>query len=490
MKNIPIQKYLLNSLAILVASSLYGCSTSSYQSQAMEQLVLPEHWHSNSQQEQSDVAISAENQLSWLESLNDSRLTELVTKALTNNRQLQAKQATLKIAEQQAVISGATQYPELSLSQGNSRKKQVTASGVQYQSSADINLTLSYELDIWGKLSDQQHQAKLELISAQNTYLQAQQQLTSDIAKSWFNLIEAQQLLALYQKRADNQAKNLAMIQSSYRLGLKDALDVYLTQNNVSSELARVASQQQLVLANKRSLELLLGEYPQGDIAAKHELPQIDSNIPLGLPAELLTQRADLLASWYQLLALDAGVAIAHKQRFPKFALTTSAGDSSEQLTELLSGSAIAWSVLGNISMPLFNGGKLAAFEQQAKLKLAQKEQQYLDQLYQAFAEVENAIDNQSSLSKRYHYLLQAQENAKQAEKLSFDQYLRGLVQYTTVLEAQRRSFDAQTSVIQIKNQLLQNRIDLHLALGGDFITAVDQAEPQLAVSSSSLISE
>ncbi|GLX80271.1 RND transporter [Thalassotalea insulae] len=477
----------MHSVAFVILSSLYGCASPSYQSQAMEQLTVPEHWQSA---HQLDSSTSAKDNTSWLATLNDDQLSELVLLALANNRQLQAKLATLKIAEQQAIVSGAAKFPELSLSQGNGRKKLVKDNGVQYQTSADINLTLSYELDVWGKLSDQQHQAKLDLLAAQNTYLQAKQQLTADVAKSWFNLIEAQQLLALYQKRADNLSNNLAMIQSSYRLGLTDALDVYLTQNNVNSELARVASQQQQVLASKRALELLIGEYPQASINAKQRLPEINNHIATGLPAQLLTQRADLVASWYQLLVLDAGVAIAHKQRFPRFALTTSAGDSSDQLSELLSGNTIAWSLLGNITMPLFSGGKLAAQEQQAKLKLVQKEQLYLEQLFQAFAEVENTVDNHASLTQRYRYLLEAQENAKQAEKLSFDQYLRGLVQYTTVLESQRRSFDAQTSVIHLKNQLLQNRIDIHLALGGDFVTAEDELEPKLAVSSMTLISE
>ena len=104
-----------------------------------------------------------------------------------------------------------------------------------------------------------------------------------------------------------------------------------------------------------------------------------------------------------------------------------------------------------------------------------QKEKQYLQQVYQAFADVENSVSERESLNQQYSFYLKAQENAIAAEKLSFDQYLRGLVTYTTVLESQRRSFDAQTTVIQLTNQLLQNRIEIYLALGGDYLDTTNK---------------
>lgn len=449
-----------------VAIILSACANNATSPSMLDHVVVPKNWSSQSKQ-RAESELSVDQSLSgWLAMFDDPQLNALVNQALQDNPQLKAQQATLAIAEQKAIIAGVTRYPELNLSQGNSRKKLVNETSIQYQNSASINLQLSYELDLWGKLSAEQNQASLQYLAAKNSYRQQQLQLVTDICLSWFNVIEAQQLLSLYQARADNLANNLSMMQSSYRLGLKQALDVYLAQNNVSSALARVAEQQQLLVTRKRTLELLLGEYPLGTISSKSSLPVVTDDLPAGVPAQLLTRRADILASWYQLLAADAGVAIAHKQRFPRFALTTTAGDSSDELSHLLDGGALAWSVIGNITMPLFNGGRLAALEQQAKLALQEKEHQYLDKVYRAFADVENAINNQDALSEQFSHLLQAQENATQAEKLSFDQYQRGLVGYTTVLESQRRAFDAQTSVIQVKNKLLGNRISLHLALG------------------------
>lgn len=115
----------------------------------------------------------------------------------------------------------------------------------------------------------------------------------------------------------------------------------------------------------------------------------------------------------------------------------------------------------------MFDGGRLASLEEQARLAVQQQEQYYLNDLYQAFADVENYIANSKALKERYQHLTLAGQNALTAEKLSFDQYMRGLVSYTTVLESQRRAFDAQNSLIQLTNQMLQNRISLFVSLGG-----------------------
>ena len=118
---------------------------------------------------------------------------------------------------------------------------------------------------------------------------------------------------------------------------------------------------------------------------------------------------------------------------------------------------------------PLFNAGDLAAREEQARVRLVQLEQQYLERVYQAFSEVETALAQDSALETQYQQYLDAEKNAVAAETLSFEQYQRGLVSYATVLESQRRAFDAQSAVVQLKRQRLGNRIVLYSALGGDF---------------------
>ena len=151
----------------------------------------------------------------------------------------------------------------------------------------------------------------------------------------------------------------------------------------------------------------------------------------------------------------------------------------AQRVSDLFSPSSLAWSLIGSISMPLFEGGRLKANEEQARLSVKRQEQAYLATLYDAFNEVETAISQEQALKVRYEKTLEAQENAIAAERLSFEQYQSGLVTYTTVLDAQDRSFNAQSSVIELKNQLIKNRINLHIALGGDFSEANSEVAEQ-----------
>jgi NodT family efflux transporter outer membrane factor (OMF) lipoprotein len=474
---------------VMLTAAISACSAPSGMSSKKPSLNVEQHspnaWQTaQTKSSQQNVVIN-----NWLKSFDDPSLEQMVAYALRHNYQLRADSINLKIAKERLQVSEATDFPELSLAIGNSRRKQVSDSAVNYQTDADISVDLSYEIDLWGKLSDEQNQSRLNYAAAQATYQQSTLTLVANISKAWFDLTQAQQLLTLYQERAGNLQRNLAMIQSSYQLGLNDALDVYLTKNDVNQELARVAQQEQNLKSQSRTLELLLGDYPYAKKRAEQKLPFIDADIHLGLPAQLLTRRTDIQASWFELMALDAGLAVAHKQRFPSFNLNASVSDNGTQLSDLLDGGSLAWSLIGNITTPLFNAGRLASLEQQAKLAVQQKEQQYLQQVYQAFADVENSISERESLAQRYAYYGKAQENALAAEKLSFDQYLRGLVTYTTVLESQRRSFDAQTNVIQLTNQLLQNRIEIYSALGGDYLSTENQSESIASVPSTNITS-
>ena len=415
----------------------------------------------------------------WFEQLKNEQVHQLVEIALANNFQLKQQSLEIDIQKQQLIIAGSALWPSLDMTlNGNRRKSVLGDNPADYSGTVSLDLSLQYELDLWGKLSDAERQANLEFMAQLATFEQAKQQLVADVIKAWFSVIEANQLVELYQLRANNTQQNLLIIEAGYQQGLNSALDVYLTRNEVNNELSRTSEQQALKVLAIRQLEKLMGQYPEGKLFVDAQLPLLGSEIPLGLPSDLVSRKPELLASWYQLLAKDSALAFAHKQRFPSVSITASLSENQYDISDLLSASSLGWSLLGNIAMPLFNAGKLEANEEQSRLVLKQTEQGYLSTLYEAFADVENSVTYEQSLKERYQMMIKAQENAIAAETLSFEQYQSGLVEYTTVLDAQSRSYDAQSSVIQIKNQLIANRINLHVALGGNFSES-DSVEAQ-----------
>ena len=448
-------------LPLLSSLFLLACSSTSQVDEKLKDLPLPQNWQDSKQ------ALAVEH--NWLSELDNVQAHQLVKKALASNHQFAMQAYSLAIAEQQLIISGSQLWPELDLAFRSSRNKDNQTDS--YANSNLVNLNLSYEVDIWGKLSDADRLTNYNYLAQKATFEQYKQQLVVNVLTTWFRVIEAEKLLALYRSRVKNSQQNLAIIEAGYNSGLTAALDVYLTRNDLNNELTRVSEQETEKSKLIRQLERLIGEYPKGKMIVSANLPLLTTDIPVGLPSELISRKPELKASWYQLLSQDAGLAYAHKQRFPSIVLSGSIGDSNADIGDLLSSSSLAWSLLGSVSAPIFNARRLKANEEKSRIELKQGEQLYLDTLYNAFSDVENAITTEKNLKKSYYTMLAAQENAKIASTLSFEQYQSGLVSYTTVLDAQKRSFEAQATLIKIKNQLIANRINLHLSLGGDFTT-------------------
>jgi len=446
---------------------LLACSSRVTVDEKLTELALPKNWQSSKQ------VLMVEN--NWLSQLNNPQVHQLVEKALVANHEFAIQAYALKISEQQLIISGSQLWPELDLAFRNSRSKENQTGS--YTNSSSVNLNLSYEVDLWGKLSDAERLSHYNYLAQKSIFEQHKQELVVNVVTTWFSVIEADKILTLYQQRVEKTQQNLAIIEAGYRSGLSTALDVYLTRNDLNSELTKVSEQEVVKTKLIRELEQLVGEYPKGELVISAKLPLLSHDIPVGLPSELISRKPELKASWYQLLSKDAGLAYAHKQRFPSIILSGTVGSTNADIGDLISTSSLAWSLLGSISAPIFNAGRLKANEEKVGFELKQSEQLYLDTLYRAFADVENAITTEKSLTRRYDTMLTAQDNANIAATLSFEQYQSGLVSYTTVLDAQKRSFDAQATLIKIKNQLIANRIKLHFSLGGDFSTPSDETE-------------
>lgn len=436
-----------------------GCAHQSAITIDKDNLAVPQAWSQTDK-----LTLSPENE-NWLNEIASDSVKLAVDQAIKYNHGLQQQQLSLLALEQSAIASGASLWPSLNLSFSNSRREQSSNLSTNH----DLSLSLSFELDLWGKLSANDRQVNMQLASQKSQYEQYKQDLVADVILAWFSLVEASQQLALSEKRFSNTQQNLAIIESGYESGLNSALDVYLSRNEVATEQSRVANQKTSYEAATRRLELLLGAHPTGKLVIENNvIPDIKGSLNPGVPSEVVANKPGLSATWLSLLAKDAGLAYAHKQRFPSISLTAGLGTSSSDLGDLLTVDP-NWSLVGNITQPLFNAARLKANEEKARFEAQQAEQAYLAAVNNAFADVENALVKEQNLRISYQAYQSASENARLAEQLSFEQYLKGLVSYTTVLDSQTRAFNAESSLIQAKYQLLENRLQLHVALGGDF---------------------
>jgi NodT family efflux transporter outer membrane factor (OMF) lipoprotein len=457
------QPHLIRILPLIAAGALSGCAGSEISPQT-ENPEVPVEWTRGGDQGTVD--------LNWLDDFGDPLLTSLVSEAVLNNYQLAQERARVYQAEQTVLVSRSNRLPSLDASINGSRRAFDDASATAIASdSFSAQFNGRWNVDVWGQLSDAQKAAEMRLAASLARLEFTERSLASSTAGAYFDAIEAKQLLDVATRRRDNASESMEIVESGYRQGLNDALDLYLARNQVEREEANYAQAEQNYTESVATLQLALAQYPSGSMALPDELPVIESSIPAGLPSELLTRRTDLQEAWLNLLAADAELASAHKARFPSLTLSGSYGLVTRELSDLLAGEGTAWTLAGGITQPLFQGGRLRALEEQARARLQLAEQQYMDLVIRAFADVENAISRTVSLEERYQSFVEAEKNSRAALQLATEQYQRGLVPYTTVLESQRQAYDAVTQVVQLKNLRLQNRITLFLSLGGEFST-------------------
>lgn len=419
----------------------------------------------------------------WLADFTDPQLHNLVSEALTRSFDLQAAAARVEAAAANQRVVGAARLPQLGATAGASRRGTATelANGDISHDTVDslsLGLNLVWELDLWGKLKNRTQAAIADYEVETNVLHAARLSLAANTLKAWFNTVEFELQLQLAEETLDVFEKNLTVVEGSYKRGLPNrALDVRLTRANVEGARGTVEARRRQRDAAGRSLEVLLGRYPADAIVLTTNLPSLTSEVPPGLPAELLGRRPDILAAERRLAASLERVKVARKDLLPTVSLSASGGTASSDLRDLLDTDRVFWNVAGNLAQPLFQGGRLRAGVNLANANSRQAVATFSQTVLNAFREVETFLAAEDFLRREETALEKAAAESVAGEQLAWQQYQRGLVEIITVLESQRRAFNARSSLLNVINSRLQNRINLHLALGGDFTATGAEVE-------------
>ena len=453
----------LASIASLAAFS--GCATAPERAAAPE-LTVPATW----------TAAAASNRAApqaWLEDFNQPGLKALVEEALQKNADLRIAAARLSQSAAEARIAGADLMPSANLGLGGRRQKISTfgpqsTGGVRFEN-YDLNLNVSWEIDLWGQLRDRTSAALARLEASQAEFMAARLSLAAQVTKSYFNYIEAQRQVVLSQKTAHSYSENLKTVESRFKRGLSEGLDLRRIRTQTASAEAEVEVRRRALDRATRSLEVLLGHYPAAALQTEHRLPALPTTIPAGLPAELLQRRPDLVAAERRLAASDKTWQAARKDRLPAIRLTASGGSASQDFNNLLNRDFSVWSLAGNLAQPIFQGGRIrAGIDRSASLR-EQAAANYHNTALQAFLEVETTLAAETYLLREYQKLTLAAEEATAAETLAWKRYRNGTSDFLNTLDAQRTAARARSNLLALRNRLLQNRVDLYLALGGPF---------------------
>ena len=424
----------------------------------------------------------------WWKRFSDPRLDAHVEKAVADSPAIGRAVARVRQAQARASIAGADRLPQVDDAFSASKRRLTLESlGIVVPGSPTPNGPLSYtietydlsanvnwEIDLWGRLSAQSAAARAEFLSSEANLRGVRQAIAAQTARTYFAVVEAREQAELARLAAENRAEVARQTANRVEAGAAQPVDGQLAAAELRSAGANLEQRRETVARLTRQLDILLRDYPDGDVATATLLPRTPPKPPAGMPAELLARRPDVAASLLSLKASGFRLTAAERSFLPSLTLTGSAGTSSTQLSNLFDPDFFIWSIAGRLLQPIFQGGRLRA---QFELRAGERDealQAYADTVLTALSEVETALAVEDFLARQEEELAAASAAAERVVQISRNRYDVGKDPLLTLLESQRRALDARSGLIAVRRARLANRVDLHLALGGGFEAPAD----------------
>jgi NodT family efflux transporter outer membrane factor (OMF) lipoprotein len=403
-------------------------------------------------------------QPAWLGTFNDPQLDALVQEALANNPDLQLAAARVEQAASYVKVAGATLYPQVNALARGGGKLSGDSSGLE-----GAGIFANWELDVWGRVRAGREAARGQYGSAELDFAYARQSLAALVAKSWFLATEARMQKAIAEEMAAASERQLGLVQDRLRVGRGDEYDVTLARANLATFRDSVRSLELSYQQAVRALEALAGRYPAAALSVPPKLAALPGAVPVGMPSELLERRPDVIAAERRVAAAFYRVEEAKAARLPRISLTAGVTSISSDLFVLQDRDNPVWSAGASIAQPLVLGGQLQA---QVEIRTAEQKQaiaEYGRVGARAFGEVENALSSGFILEEREAILAQAVTDNARALELANVRYRVGAGDLRAVQQQSLALHAARTALLRVQSERLQQRVNLHLALGGSF---------------------
>jgi multidrug efflux system outer membrane protein len=404
----------------------------------------------------------------WVEVFQDEPLQELIKTALTRNYDVRIAAARILQAEARYGLTRASQFPTVT---GQAQAQEQHGAVIAGQSlpttgSGQINASLSWELDFWGKYRRATESARALILASEWGRRAILTSLVSRVASGYFTLRALDLELEIANRTLASRQESLSLTQVREQGGVTGLVDVRQAEQLVYSASAQIVDLQREIEQQENFISVMLGQNPD---AIPRGFALIDQphapDVPPGLPSALLNRRPDIQQAEQLIVAANAQIGVAKAAYFPQIALTASGGVASSALATLFTNGT--WAVAGGVLQPLFNAGRTRS---QVALARAQTEEAaliYQQTIQQAFREVSDALVGY----RRSRELRATQEllmrSAQDARRLAELRYRGGASSYLEVLDSDTRLFDAELGLVQAQFNELAAFVEIYRALGG-----------------------
>src|SRR5512133_2956866 len=431
----------------------------------------------------------------WIRTFGDPELTALVADAVARNPDLKAAAARVEASRAAVRIAASSLYPRIAMKGLGERQGQELGrdigrginppdfgspgtenpGGAGLDTSTDessrrwvygIAAGAAWEADVWGRIRSKKAAAKAESKALEADYEFARQSLAAAVARAYISTIEAAQQEANAQETLDIYQEYSKLTDVRKQQGFASDFDVsQIKSRTAAAEDALYAARAQTI----RAIEVVTSRYPAGRFDVRRSFPGQPKAVPAGLPAQILERRPDLIASERRFAAAFHRVNEARTARLPRFVLSATSGLGSAALDSVGTLDALVWSLAGGITQPIFFGGELKAAQDLRTAEQKAAAAGYVGSALRAFEEVEDALAGDYYLRKREGALGDAVSSSADSIKFGRQQFEQGQIDMFTVLRLTGENLAAKVQFTQVRASRLRERVNLYLALGGDF---------------------
>jgi multidrug efflux system outer membrane protein len=410
--------------------------------------------------------------ITWRDFFVDERLQKVIDLALMNNRDL--RMAALNIERTRALyrIQRAELLPTVNAGATFSKERVpgiLSGSGQPATSELyNVNLGISsWELDLFGRIRSLKDAALQEYLATEEARRSTQISLVAEVANTYLTLAADRELLRLAQETLRAQEASYNLIRRRYEAGASSELDLRQAQTRMDAARVDIFRYTTIVAGDENALTLLVGSpVPDGLLPTELNTVTMLQNISPGLPADVLQSRPDILQAENLLRAAHANIGAARAAFFPRIALTTSIGTTSDQLSGLFKSGSDTWSFVPQIVMPIFDARTWSAYDV-AKVDREISLTQYEKAIQVAFREVADALAQRGTVGNQMEAQQSLVDATAQSHFLSNARYKSGIDSYLSVLDAQRSLYGAQQGLIAVRLSKLTNLVTLYKVLGG-----------------------
>ncbi|MBT8037818.1 MAG: efflux transporter outer membrane subunit [Verrucomicrobiae bacterium] len=397
----------------------------------------------------------------------DDRLRQFVDHALSHNPDLHASAARLEEAGFNIRKAYASTIPSLSANGGGSRSQMLLGGASSRGNRFSLALDTQWEIDVWGRIRAGVAAASRDRSAAISDDASARQSMAAQTMQAYFDQLAAEKRMLLSRRRLASFQKSYQLVNRRFEAGTGDLGELDLALTDVENTRAQLSRRRDARDQAARRLAVLTGRYPNASpSSSSRSWPSLRRGVRAGIPSDLLMRRPDIDAAYQRIRAADSRVTVAHRDLYPRFSLTASAGNQSATLKGITDSPFNVWSMTGGLVAPLLDGGRRRAELGAANARAKQALAAYQSTVLNAFREVENALGSEQYLRRQEQSTRKALTAARSAEARIRRNYESGLVEILTLLDTQRRSFDTEESLIDIQSIRSKNRVTLALALG------------------------